>query len=424
MTADAGGVPSQHSLHFPPIMATWKTMRFLPILLFPLLLAACSTVSPRPSSTNCEPACVIPELCDEPRGVCVTGCGTSICGVDQVCEPETSTCVDPPVACDPETCVHPRFCVEQSGACVNLCAVTTCDSGYFCDEATAVCVSLCAGVICDSGFVCDELRGACVGVCDGKSCGDREICNPVTGVCEPETTGPCTDEQVPQPNVGIIAPGGLDGCPSGMARSTNAGVCMDRWEAHLVEISGAGTDAPFSPFFNPGATRVRAVSAPGAVPQGYVTQVQAAAACAEAGKRLCSRTEWEAVCRGAQGWIYPYGDTRQAGVCNDARTPHPVVEYFGTSEAWIWSELDHPCINQLHDSLDRSGANPGCITPEGFFDLMGNLHEWIDDPAGTFKGGYYVDTVINGNGCLYTTTAHNVSHWDYSTGFRCCADSP
>ena len=35
--------------------------------------------------------------------------------------------------------------------------------------------------------------------------------------------------------------------------------------------------------------------------------------------------------------------------------------------------------------------------------------------------GYYVDTVINGNGCLYATTAHATSYWDYSTGFRCCA---
>ena len=32
------------------------------------------------------------------------------------------------------------------------------------------------------------------------------------------------------------------------------------------------------------------------------------------------------------------------------------------------------------------------------------------------------DTVKNGNGCLYRTTAHSYSHWDYSTGFRCCAD--
>ena len=44
------------------------------------------------------------------------------------------------------------------------------------------------------------------------------------------------------------------------------------------------------------------------------------------------------------------------------------------------------------------------------------------DPAGTFRGGFYVDTTINGPGCLYATTAHNTLHWDYSTGFRCCAN--
>jgi formylglycine-generating enzyme required for sulfatase activity len=54
--------------------------------------------------------------------------------------------------------------------------------------------------------------------------------------------------------------------------------------------------------------------------------------------------------------------------------------------------------------------------------MMGNLHEWTADPAGTFRGGFYVDTTINGAGCLYRTTAHVASYWDYSTGFRCCAD--
>jgi hypothetical protein len=53
--------------------------------------------------------------------------------------------------------------------------------------------------------------------------------------------------------------------------------------------------------------------------------------------------------------------------------------------------------------------------------MMGNLHEWTSDAAGTFRGGFYVDTVVNGNGCLYRTTAHDTAYSDYSTGFRCCA---
>ncbi len=84
------------------------------------------------------------------------------------------------------------------------------------------------------------------------------------------------------------------------------------------------------------------------------------------------------------------------------------------------------CIDQYEGSilevLDLTGANAGCVGADGVFDLMGNLHEWTADPNGTFRGGFYVDTSINGNGCLYATTAHPVTHWDYSTGFRCCAD--
>ena len=44
------------------------------------------------------------------------------------------------------------------------------------------------------------------------------------------------------------------------------------------------------------------------------------------------------------------------------------------------------------------------------------------DPGGTFRGGFYVDTAVNGPGCTYRTTAHSASYSDYSTGFRCCAD--
>lgn len=126
--------------------------------------------------------------------------------------------------------------------------------------------------------------------------------------------------------------------------------------------------------------------------------------------------------RGPSSTVCPSGDTRQPGVCNDARSVHPAVELYGTSARWIFSHLDRPCLNQLQPGLDRTGAHAGCVSADGVFDLMGNLHEWTADPSGTFRGGFYVDTVINGNGCLYATTAHPVMHGDYSAGFRCCAD--
>ena len=102
---------------------------------------------------------------------------------------------------------------------------------------------------------------------------------------------------------------------------------------------------------------------------------------------------------------------------------HPLVEYYGTTDPWIWSHTGQACLNQLPATLERTGRRPGCQSAEGPYDLMGNLHEWTADPAGTFRGGSYLDTAINGPGCLYQTTAHDVSHWDFVTGFRCCADA-
>ena len=230
----------------------------------------------------------------------------------------------------------------------------------------------------------------------------------------------CDPGAAPQPNVGLVEEAGIGGCPAGM--TPVADFCIDRFEASLLEVRVDGTTTPWSPFLNPGARRVRAVSLRGGVPQGYISDDQAAAACAEAGKRLCTDAEWLRACRGAAGHTYPYGDRRMPGLCNDARAVHPAVEYFGTSADWIWSMLGHRCINQLPDSLTPTGSHAACVTEDGAFDMMGNLHEWTADPTGTFRGGFYVDTVVNGDGCLYRTTAHDRAHWDYSTGFRCCAD--
>lgn len=316
-----------------------------------------------------------------PDGMCSLPC-------DGIC-PDSNTAGDPFTFCIawPET--------STLGMCFSQC-----DWGLF------------PTVGCRAGYVCrwrERLNDPDV---------VRETCVPDDGTWETS----CVGDEVRQPNVGIESPPGLDGCPDGMTPIWTGDTCIDRWEAHLVELRSDGTTAPWSPYFSPAGIAARAISAPGAVPQGYISEVEAADACFEAGKRLCTRDEWESACGGPSSQVYPYGDTREPGLCNDARSQHPAVEYFGTSEDWIWSELGHPCISQLDDSLARTGDHPACTTADGVLDMMGNLHEWIDDPNGTFKGGFYVDTVINGEGCLYTTTAHAVSHWDYSTGFRCCAD--
>jgi len=84
--------------------------------------------------------------------------------------------------------------------------------------------------------------------------------------------------------------------------------------------------------------------------------------------------------------------------------------------------MNDPQLNQLPGTVALTGAFDQCSNGYGAFDMVGNLHEWTNDPTGTFRGGYYMDTRLNGDGCTYVTRGHDTSYHDYSTGFRCCAD--
>ena len=235
-------------------------------------------------------------------------------------------------------------------------------------------------------------------------------------------TGPCDPAARPLPNEGLSEADGVGGCPAGMVPvETKKPYCVDQYEASLELVGDGGKTTSWSPYVNPGRERVRAVSLADSVPQSAISQVEATRACKAADKHLCTDAEWLRACQGSEGTTYPYGKTLEPGVCNDHRAQHPAIQYYGASDSSIWSKLDNPCINQQADSLARTGANSGCVSQAGAFDMMGNLHEWTANPSGVFRGGYYADTVKNGPGCRYATSAHAVGYQDYSTGFRCCA---
>jgi len=308
------------------------------------------------------------------------------------------------------TCRHISACADDEvpieGFCAGAPQVRCCLAAAWAGCSASTAPGACIDVAqCGDGF------SATAGLCPGPSA--IRCCSATDGatVCDPADH--------PTPNDGLVEEAGAPGCPPGMIAVTET-LCVDRFEASLV--SADAPELSLSPYHSPAGTSARAVSLRWAVPQGNITGVEAAAACAAAGKRLCTSAEWLRACRGPNGWTYPYGATREDGRCNDARAVHPAIERFGTSASWIWSALDDPCIPQLPAGLALTGEHPGCVSVEGAYDLMGNLHEWVADVDGTFRGGFYVDTEINGQGCLYATTAHNTSHHDYSTGFRCCAD--
>jgi hypothetical protein len=213
-------------------------------------------------------------------------------------------------------------------------------------------------------------------------------------------------------------------CPVEMAFVAAGDFCVDRWEATIEVFDGTGWQ-PHSPYetLDLVSSAFRAQSSPAVVPQAYISGEQAFEACLQAGKRLCSVEEYRSACRGPADTTYPYGDSHQPGVCNEGRVVHPLLELYGADagpEIWDSVHMNDPAINQQADTVTLSGEKSGCTNSFGTFDMVGNLHEWIDDPAGTFLGGFYVDAEINGPGCTYTTTAHQFSYHDYSTGFRCC----
>ena len=212
-------------------------------------------------------------------------------------------------------------------------------------------------------------------------------------------------------------------CPDGMVLVED-GFCIDRYEAALQEADGAGSWLDASPYEVVAGREVRAVLGEGLVPQSYISGEEAAQACAASGKRLCSSDEWLSACQGTQDFLYPYGDIHVPGACNDSYPgTHPVVDFFGTADGvWDAEHMNDPGINQQPGTVEPAGAHSACRSSWDVFDLHGNLHEWVADPEGVFRGGFYADAVLNGAGCTYATTAHAVSYHDYSTGFRCCSD--
>jgi len=224
------------------------------------------------------------------------------------------------------------------------------------------------------------------------------------------------------PPTGTLAPMLPRQCPAEMILVGD--VCVDRWEASLLEVrdGSSPTEVPWSPYYSPHAHKVRAVSKPGVVPQAYISMADAKRACEGSKKRLCRASEWRAACRGPQKTVYPYGDAYVPGTCTDSGRTAPLSKLYSGKSMFENKNMIDARLNQMPNTVAKTGEASKC-TPAGAsgpFDMVGNVHEWTDDA--TLHGGFYLDVRNLHEGCDYVTTAHAPIYYDYSTGFRCCAD--
>ena len=184
-------------------------------------------------------------------------------------------------------------------------------------------------------------------------------------------------------------------CPDDMVLIAGR-ACMDVYEASRADATDrwGGRDELTAP-----------VAQPGLIPWYPTTVAVAGAACAAAGKRLCTPEEWTLACRGPDDHNYSYGDLYVAHLCNG-------IDAFCLSPRQ-WCRRDDGA--SFHCA--PAGSFPDCTNGYGVYDINGNV--WEYDSEGNARGGAYNCGDSEWlHQCSQPMQAERVS----AKGFRCCRD--
>jgi Sulfatase-modifying factor enzyme 1 len=148
-------------------------------------------------------------------------------------------------------------------------------------------------------------------------------------------------------------------CPPDMVfvPGANGGFCIDKYE----DAAGSGCSAK-NPA-NQDETRAdlenascQPVSQPGLIPWRYISQNQAAVACAKVGKRLPTNEEWQA-----------------AALATPDKNSN-------------WGADDCQVANNWAEQPGPTGSGKNCVSGVGAYDMVGNVWEWVE---GTVEDGKY-----------------------------------
>jgi len=300
-----------------------------------------------------------------------------------------------------------RYCV--SGVCrAPVCGdavkgpLEACDDGNQdpCDGCLPTC-ELHAG-LCGDGFVCGPEE------CDDGNQAPGDGCSPA-----------CTIEQAAEP-----CPPDMVLVPATPGRGLSEACCIDRYEASRADATAnsAGVDDSV------------AVSVAGVLPWTAKPMTPAAlatfrAACAAAGKRLCTTREWAGACGGPEERVFVYGDTYDPEICNAVDTfcddfceAHGIAPCITTPNCGYTLSYSYPYTDPPAMHLTLTGTMPGCTNELGHFDIVGNAWEIVsshDDPRGyEVRGGAW--------NCAGAAERHrcdfNAGWSDLWAGFRCCKE--
>jgi len=206
---------------------------------------------------------------------------------------------------------------------------------------------------------------------------------PVDGASPPDAGGspPTPDALPPAPDA---AP--ADPCLERVVRVGDVEVFV--YEASRLDADAEGA----------GADDGRACSRRGVLPWIDLTAADAQAACEASGFGLCSFETWSQVCagHGPDGpRLFPYGYAHQPGACN---------EHISGSGA-----------------VEPTGGRPGCVTPEGVYDLSGNVWELVSE--GEKCGASWKLNAATFRVDAARCDAHYVvpgAFFAEDLGFRCC----
>ena len=136
----------------------------------------------------------------------------------------------------------------------------------------------------------------------------------------------------------------------------------------------------------------------GTIPYSEKNLQEAKQICQTLGKHLCSSTEWQQAC--------------QLSVQDDAQSTPKRRWSYG-----IEHQIERCHQNSQQGGAIASGQKPDCHTPDGIFDMTGNLWEWTSD--GAIQGGNW--NFSEGLGQCTAPAFPQATESNTQIGFRCCA---